>query len=143
MAEDWYENLAPSVTSSWFTLVLHFHMKWLRASPDSLLERELAVIAPPGTATLTVAELSITNANTATTTVPAHTITAAPTIFETPTPPEPPSQTVDIQNIMTAELASVPTTATTTPCEDEPQHSSSPTTNSQEETGGEEEAKMG
>ena len=29
MAEDWYENLVPSVTALWSTLVLHFHVKWL------------------------------------------------------------------------------------------------------------------
>ena len=96
MAEGWYENLAPSVTSSWFTLVLHFHVKWLRASPEPLLKRESAVIAPPDPATSTVAKPSVTNANAATTTVPAHTITATPTIFETPAPPELPSQTVDV-----------------------------------------------
>ena len=126
MAEDWYKNLAPSVTSSWFTLVLHFHMKWLRALPDSLLEKPSV---PLYAATLIVAEPSVlciadTNAATifAYTTVPTHTTTAAPAIFETPAPPEPPSQTVDVRNVTTVKLTSVPTTATMTPHEDKPQH---------------------
>jgi hypothetical protein len=40
-AEDWYENLennSPEVVASWSTLVLHFRVKWLGASPNVLLE---------------------------------------------------------------------------------------------------------
>jgi len=40
-AEDWYENLeqnSPAVVTSWSTLVLHFRVKWLGASPNTLLE---------------------------------------------------------------------------------------------------------
>ena len=90
-AKAWYENLAPSIITLWSTLVLHFHMKWLQASPDLLLKKPSV---PLDAAMLIVAEPSImriTNANTATiliyTTAPAHTITAALTIFETPAQP--------------------------------------------------------
>ena len=44
-AEAWYENLAPSITTSWTTLVLHFHVKWLRANPKILLK--VPEIPPP------------------------------------------------------------------------------------------------
>ena len=37
-AKTWYENLAPSITTSWATLVLHFYVKWLRANPKVLLK---------------------------------------------------------------------------------------------------------
>ena len=135
--EDWYETLSPSVTALWSTLVLHFHVKWLRASLDLLLEK-VSPSVPLDAATSIVAEpcvMRIANANAATipahTTVPAHTVTAAPAIFETPAPPEPPSQTVDVRNVTTVESALAPTTATTTPREDEPQRPFPPTTNFQ------------
>ena len=114
-AEAWYENLAPSITTSWSTLVLHFHLKWLQALPDLLLKMPSV---PLDTATSIVAKPSIThiaNANAAT--IPAYTTVPTPTIFETPAPLELPIQTVDIWNVMTVELASAPTTATMTPCE--------------------------
>jgi hypothetical protein len=39
-AKYWYEELkrnSPTVLTSWFTLANHFHVKWLRGSPNLLL----------------------------------------------------------------------------------------------------------
>ena len=82
---DWYENLAPSVTTSWSTLELHFHIKWLQASLDLPLQKESMVI---DAAPLIVAEPSVTcivnaNVNTATTKIPPHNVTVAPTTLKT------------------------------------------------------------
>jgi hypothetical protein len=53
-AENWYENLeinTPAAVTSWSTLILHFRVKWLRASPNSLLETDSVTSAPLDTAT--------------------------------------------------------------------------------------------
>ncbi|KIM80441.1 hypothetical protein PILCRDRAFT_9623, partial [Piloderma croceum F 1598] len=87
-AEDWYENLeknTPAAVTSWSTLVLHFRVKWLRASPDSLLKMDSVTSAPLDAATLN------NNANTTTTTttiIPAPANTATPAIYETTKTPE-------------------------------------------------------
>jgi hypothetical protein len=93
-AENWYENLeknTPAAVTSWTTFVLHFRVKWLGASPSSLLE---PVSKKPDTATPIATKTTtttITNANTAITTtitIPAPTITAALAVYKTTTTPE-------------------------------------------------------
>ena len=56
-AETWYENLAPPITTSWTTLVLHFRVKWLRANPKILLE--VPEIPPPTFCTATTTPTAI------------------------------------------------------------------------------------
>jgi hypothetical protein len=86
-AENWYENLeinTPAAVTSWSTFVLHFRVKWLRASPDSLLETDSVTSAPLDAATSN----AIANATTTTATIiPAPANTAAPAIYETPKTP--------------------------------------------------------
>ena len=93
-AKYWYENLALSATALWSTLVLHFHVKWLQASPDSLLKKVSPPSVPLDTDTLIAAELNIThikNMNAATTTPTITTtdsskpIPAQPEVGRTPT----------------------------------------------------------
>jgi hypothetical protein len=82
-AENWYENLetnTPAAVTSWSTLVLHFRVKWLRASPDSLLETDSVTSAPLDAATSN----AIANVTTTTTTIiPTPANTAASAIYET------------------------------------------------------------
>ena len=103
-AEAWYENLesnSPAVVASWPTLVLHFRVKWLGASPNLLLEIPKTIPVPtrqPGAATTISHETSTTTiANTNTTTaIPAHTNTPVPSIFGTTATLERLDQEVDM-----------------------------------------------
>jgi hypothetical protein len=69
-AEDWYENLeknSPEVVASWSTLVLHFRVKWLGASPNVLLEttetKPANVVAVPTTSRETTTTTTVTDSN--------------------------------------------------------------------------------
>jgi hypothetical protein len=85
-AEDWYENLeknSPAAVASWSTLVVHFRVKWLHASPNTLLEIPKPVTTTkPDTATPIACETPTTTTTTAT---PTTTNTAALAIYETTT----------------------------------------------------------
>jgi hypothetical protein len=69
-AEDWYENLeknSPEVVASWSTLVLHFRVKWLGASPNVLLKttetKPADVVAVPTTSRETTRTTTVTDLN--------------------------------------------------------------------------------
>jgi hypothetical protein len=87
-AENWYENLeinTPTTVTFWSTFVLHFQVKWLRASPDPLLEADSVTLAPLDAATSN----AIANTTTTTTTIiPAPANTATPAIYETTKTPK-------------------------------------------------------
>jgi len=76
-AEDWYEefeNSAPEILTSWVTLRKHFCVKWLGASPSTLLENsktEPVTTTQPGAATNTSCQTTTTatDSNDATTTI--------------------------------------------------------------------------
>jgi len=102
-AEDWYENLennSPAVVASWSTLVLHFRVKWLSTSPDSLLEtpEPNSKLSAATSVTHETSTTTIANANT-TTTIPTH-INAAPAILEITTTSELLDQAVDVRHVM-------------------------------------------
>jgi hypothetical protein len=128
-AENWYENLeinTPAAVTSWSTFVLHFRVKWLRASPDSLLETDSVTLAPLDAATLN----AIANTTTTTATIiPAPANTAAPAIYETTktpeqydrvanahhdnTPPTPAPTRLEVKQTTTATTATDPNDAIT------------------------------
>jgi hypothetical protein len=96
-AEYWYEELesnSPMVLTSWPTFVKHFHVRWLGASPSSLLKPEPIISKKLDTATPITCKTTTTtvmNANTGittTTTIPAPTSTAALAVYKTTTTPE-------------------------------------------------------
>ena len=96
-AEDWYENLeqnSPAVVTSWSTLVLHFRVKWLGASPNTLLE-----IPKPVTIKKTDTATPITCKTPTTTTIPAYTNTTAPTALEMTTTSEPSDRALDVRHV--------------------------------------------
>jgi hypothetical protein len=117
-AEDWYENLeknSPAAVALWSNLILHFRVKWLGASPNTLLEiRKPVTTTELDTATTIAYETTtttITNANTATTTtttIPAPTSTAALAVYKTTTTPERPDRVADTRCII-ALLTPTPT----------------------------------
>jgi hypothetical protein len=107
-AENWYENLeenTPAAVTSWTTLALHFRVKWLGASPSSLLE---PVSKKPDTATPIATETptttTVTNANkvtTTTTAIPAPTNSVTTLIHETTTAPERHSRVAEVRHVTT------------------------------------------
>jgi hypothetical protein len=110
-AEDWYENLeqnSPAVTTSWPTLVLHFRVKWLQASPEILLE--IPKTKPVTTRQLDAA--TTVSRETTTTTIPALANTAAPAIYETTTTPDGLDRVANARHIITL--------STTIPAQPEP-----------------------
>jgi len=84
-AEDWYENLekkSPAVVASWPILVLHFRVKWLGASPNTLLE--IPKTTPVPTTQLDAATtISRETTTTTTTAIPAPANTAIRATYET------------------------------------------------------------
>jgi hypothetical protein len=102
-AEDWYENLernSPTVVASWPTLVLHFRVKWLKASPDLLLETDSITTTPFDAATSIVSETNIANTTITTTTIPAPTNTAALAVYKTTITPERPDRVADTRHVI-------------------------------------------
>jgi len=86
-AEEWYENLesnSPAVVASWPTLVSHFRVKWLGASPNTLLEP--VTTTKTDTATPVACETPTTTTTTATPTLTTN--TAIPAIHEITATPE-------------------------------------------------------
>jgi hypothetical protein len=100
----------PEVTilTSWFTFTKHFHVKWLSASPSSLLEPVVSIT--PNTATLTADKTPIITTNTNT-----DIDTTIPTIFKTTAMPERLDQKVGTQHVtpVPARLGVKLTTTTT------------------------------
>ena len=121
-AEYWYEELesnSPMVLTSWPMFVNHFRVRWLRASPSSLLEPDPVISKKPDTATPIATETPTTiimNANTViTTTTPAHCNTSVPTTFETTATPKQLDQEVDARHVMPVSTRlEVKATSTTT-----------------------------
>jgi hypothetical protein len=106
-AEDWYENLertSPTVVASWPTLVLHFRVKWLKASPDLLLETDSITTTPFDAATSIVSETNIANTTTTTTTIPAPTSTAALAVYKTTTTPERVDRVAEAHHVITSPM---------------------------------------
>ena len=104
-AEDWYENLeknSPAAVASWSDLILHFWVKWLGATLDTLLEIQKPVTTTElDTATTIAYETSTTttmNVNTTittTTTIPVPANTAALAFYKTTTMLERPDRVAD------------------------------------------------
>jgi hypothetical protein len=118
-AEDWYEDLernSPTVVASWSTLRLHFRVKWLKASPDSLLDTLQVASAKLDTATSTTSTTAIANAKT--TTIPAPANTAAQAIYETTATPEQLDQALDVRHVTPVPARSAVELTTTTTAAD-------------------------
>ena len=77
-AEEWYEifeNSSPEIIASWSTLRKHFHVKWLDANPNILLETSATVDAATTISRETITSTTTTTAtdsNNATTTIEQH-----------------------------------------------------------------------
>ena len=98
---------SPAAITLWSNLILHFWVKWLGASPNTLLKiRKPVTTTELDTATMITCETStttITNVNTAittTTTIPAPTNTATLAIYKTTTTPERPDRVADTHHII-------------------------------------------
>ena len=77
-AEEWYENFensSPEIIASWSTLRKHFHVKWLDANPNILLETSATVDAATTISRETITSTTTTTAtdsNNSTTTIEQH-----------------------------------------------------------------------